>query len=262
MTRRDLCRRIGAWCALTACDPPRRAFAAAGPIVGKPAPDFTLLDVQGRHRSLHEYRGRPTCLFLLCGCIWCMEVAREWAALQHVGALDAPHVVATPSPTRPQATPPERQAGLVTQAPLPPSAGEGAGGRGQAQREGAAERGQANTVAASGIRERAAERGHANTLIVFAGESAEAIAFRSDAGLDPATTVMLCDPDVHVTDDLYHVETCPRVFVLDPSQRLLYTNAGPDDRPREGSAAQIVARALAALQASMAAARLGIRAAG
>lgn len=64
--------------------------APAAPVVGKPAPAFTLADVDGKPRRLAEFRGRPVALFFFCGCEWCGDVAKEWAALQRSGALPKP----------------------------------------------------------------------------------------------------------------------------------------------------------------------------
>lgn len=61
--------------------------SAQGPAVGKPAPPFALADVNEKQRSLSEFRGRRVALFFFCGCSWCEDVAREWAALQRGGAL-------------------------------------------------------------------------------------------------------------------------------------------------------------------------------
>jgi peroxiredoxin len=86
------------------------------------------------------------------------------------------------------------------------------------------------------------------TVIVYSGDAAEAKALAKESGLDARATVLLCDPDLRVTQDIYHSEPCPRVFVLDGQRTVRYVNAGPDDRPREAPAAVIAAKALAALR--------------
>lgn len=59
----------------------------AAPAVGKSAPTFTLSDVEKKKRTLAEFKGRRVALFFFCGCSWCADIAREWAALQRNGAL-------------------------------------------------------------------------------------------------------------------------------------------------------------------------------
>lgn len=57
------------------------------PSVGQPAPDLRALDLDGKTRSLAEFRGRPVALFFFCGCPACTEVGREWGQMQRGGAL-------------------------------------------------------------------------------------------------------------------------------------------------------------------------------
>jgi len=90
------------------------------------------------------------------------------------------------------------------------------------------------------------------TVIVYSGTGAEAKEIAKASGLDLGQTMLLCDPDLHVTQDLYHSEPCPRVFVLDGRGVVRYVNAGPDDKPREASAAVIAAKTLSALRAASA----------
>jgi hypothetical protein len=66
-----------------------RTGAAAPPAVRKAAPAFTLTDVDGKKRTLAEFRGRPVALFFFCGCHWCADVGREWAEIQRGGLLSA-----------------------------------------------------------------------------------------------------------------------------------------------------------------------------
>jgi hypothetical protein len=72
------------------------------------------------------------------------------------------------------------------------------------------------------------------TLVVFADDASGAKQFAETTGLSPNDTVMLPDmPDnLRVTNDVYNAEPCPRVFVLDPSGKLVYTNNHKDDQPR------------------------------
>lgn len=87
------------------------------------------------------------------------------------------------------------------------------------------------------------------TLVVFSGDAAAAREFAMSTGLDHDQTVLLPDVTMHVTLDLYHAETCPRVFVVDPHGRVQYTNNHKDDAPRQASEMVIASRALDALRA-------------
>jgi hypothetical protein len=72
--------------------PPGAAGAPATPApprTGQPAPAFTLPDTGDKKRSLSEFCGREAALFFFCGCHWCLDVAKEWSALQRGGALTA-----------------------------------------------------------------------------------------------------------------------------------------------------------------------------
>jgi peroxiredoxin len=72
----SLCQRL---CAQTT--------VGAAPVPGRPAPAFTLPDLNGKQHSLSEFKGRRVTLFFFCGCSWCAEVAKEWARLQRMGVL-------------------------------------------------------------------------------------------------------------------------------------------------------------------------------
>ncbi len=85
------------------------------------------------------------------------------------------------------------------------------------------------------------------TLVVFAGSADELKGFATETGLDPATTVLMPDPDLAVAQP-YHAVPCPRVFVLDSGGRIRYTNNRADDAARKGPAALITGRAADALQ--------------
>ena len=87
------------------------------------------------------------------------------------------------------------------------------------------------------------------TLVVFSGNAAAARAFAAETGLDPAQTVLLPDPTMRVTTDLYHADPCPRLFVLDGRGVLRYTNNHKDDAAREVPEMVIASRALDALRA-------------
>ena len=86
------------------------------------------------------------------------------------------------------------------------------------------------------------------TVIVFAGDRAAAQSFLNSSGLDPRSTRILPDPDVHVTFDEYRVNPCPRVFVIGPSKKIVWTNGSNSVAPQKAPAAAIVAGALSALR--------------
>jgi hypothetical protein len=48
---------------------------------------FTLPDLQGKRRSLAEFKGRLAALFFFCGCEPCHKVADAWGQVQKSGAL-------------------------------------------------------------------------------------------------------------------------------------------------------------------------------
>ena len=85
------------------------------------------------------------------------------------------------------------------------------------------------------------------TLVVFSGDSASAHAFVQQTGLDQAQTVLLPDPEMHVTT-LYDANPCPRVFVVNPQGQVQYTNDHKDDAAQVASEVVIVSRALDALR--------------
>ena len=85
------------------------------------------------------------------------------------------------------------------------------------------------------------------TLVVFAGTGADAKAFAARNGLDLKQTTLLPDPDSHLTEGVYKLNSCPRAFVLDPAGLIRYTNDHTDDQPRLAPARTIVLRASLAL---------------
>jgi peroxiredoxin len=86
------------------------------------------------------------------------------------------------------------------------------------------------------------------TIVIFAGEAQYAEGLISASGIDTARTLVVGDPDLHVTRALYHAPTCPRVFVVDPHGLIRYTNSHADDAPQKAPAELIASRALAALR--------------
>ena len=85
------------------------------------------------------------------------------------------------------------------------------------------------------------------SLVVFSGDSAETRRFGHKNGLDVHQIVLLPDPTSAVTERRYHLNTCPRVFVLDAAGTVRYTNDHSNDTARVAPASVIVSRAVAAL---------------
>ena len=93
----------------------------------------------------------------------------------------------------------------------------------------------------------AQHRGAVRTVVVFAGTGAEAQAFAARSGLDTRQTTLLPDPDSKLTEGVYKLNSCPRVFALDPAGLIRYTNDHADDQPRKASAKTIMGYTLKAL---------------
>ena len=73
---------------------------------------------------------------------------------------------------------------------------------------------------------------HISTVIVFTGSAGAARSFATDTGLDLNQTLLLIDPADSLSAK-FHVQQCPRVFIVNPAGRLIYTNPDDDDpRPR------------------------------
>jgi AhpC/TSA family len=87
------------------------------------------------------------------------------------------------------------------------------------------------------------------TVIVYEGDAEAVRALAASAGLDPAQTILLPDPERTVART-YQAEPCPRVFVLDGKGVLRYTNNGTDDAPRKVPAIVIVSKTVDALRAA------------
>jgi hypothetical protein len=77
---------------------PARPASPRGPVVGRPAPAFSAPDVQGKKRSLAEWKGRPVALFFFCGCEACKECAPIWAQVQRSEFMREPED-GSPRPT-------------------------------------------------------------------------------------------------------------------------------------------------------------------
>jgi peroxiredoxin len=87
------------------------------------------------------------------------------------------------------------------------------------------------------------------TVVVYEGDAEPLRALAASAGLDPAQTALLPDPERTVART-YHAEPCPRVFVLDSKGVIRYTNSGKDDAPRKVLAIAIVSNTVDALRAT------------
>lgn len=55
--------------------------------VGKEAPAFTLKDIEGKAKSLADYRGLNVPVYFFCGCRLCHKCALAWSEIQRSGAL-------------------------------------------------------------------------------------------------------------------------------------------------------------------------------
>jgi peroxiredoxin len=93
----------------------------------------------------------------------------------------------------------------------------------------------------------ALDKTQAPTLVVFQGDAGMAKEFVAETGLDPTRTVVLPDPNLSVTL-AYGSDVCPRVFVIDASGKIAYTNNHPGDAPRKAPESAIVGGAVGALQ--------------
>lgn len=84
------------------------------------------------------------------------------------------------------------------------------------------------------------------TVVVFAGDASAARAFAGQTRLS-AKTRLIADPDMTFSG-LYRSQVCPRVFVVDPSGEIRYTNDSTDDAPQQHDEDRIVLKALKALR--------------
>ncbi len=64
---------------------------------------------------------------------------------------------------------------------------------------------------------------NAATVIVYQSDAAEARNFLAATGLDSKRTILLADPQRRVTERLYHIDSCPRVFVQDLQGLVCYS---------------------------------------
>ena len=67
-------------------------------------------------------------------------------------------------------------------------------------------------------------------IIDYTGPPATIKAFLHSASIDRGYYTVLLDPH-HIVGERYHVDTCPRSFVIDKDGTIDYTNNHPDDRP-------------------------------
>lgn len=56
-------------------------------MVGRPAPVFAAPDVEGRTRTIAQWKGRPLVILFFCSCDACRPVAQLWGEAQATGAL-------------------------------------------------------------------------------------------------------------------------------------------------------------------------------
>jgi Redoxin len=86
------------------------------------------------------------------------------------------------------------------------------------------------------------------TLIVFLGDAKTAVSWSKSVGLDEKQTLIVCDPEAKISENLYHASPCPRSFVLDAKGKILYVNNGPDDGNDDSPAKLIVAKTVSILR--------------
>ncbi|MES2461997.1 MAG: hypothetical protein V4671_15540 [Armatimonadota bacterium] len=189
----------------------QKAVSAVSPVMaGQAAPLFTLQDAGSlKPVSLKSVRGRPVTLFFFCGCTECFGVAKAWAYLQRSGALAS------------RGTAPAERTGTAKK-PAKPS----------------------KSVFPSGLSLPAV------TVVVYSGGASGAKDLSARAGLDTDSgkTVLLTDPDLRVTDSLYHVESCPRSVVLDAAGIVRYADGQKEGGSSPESADVIVAKTFEALR--------------
>ena len=84
------------------------------------------------------------------------------------------------------------------------------------------------------------------TVVVFGGDAASARTFAARTGLMAGQTVLLPDPDLRVTEGLYHVPDCPRAFALDARGATRYAGGPAGNAP--DAPLVIASRAMEALR--------------
>jgi peroxiredoxin len=78
------------------------------------------------------------------------------------------------------------------------------------------------------------------TVIIFAGSREEVTEWAKQATLDK-TTLLFPDPEMRITDSLYHADPCPRLFVLDTHGIVRYVNTKKGEEPRKAPAELLLA---------------------
>ena len=89
------------------------------------------------------------------------------------------------------------------------------------------------------------------TIVVYLGTAQALRSFAAETGLEPGKTVLLTDADGRATRS-YDALPCPRLFILDSSRIVRFTNNYADDAPQRATGMAIathVAQALGKLKA-------------
>ena len=84
------------------------------------------------------------------------------------------------------------------------------------------------------------------TVVVFAGDSQAARLFAAQTRLT-GDVVLIADPGIKATD-LYQAQRCPRVFVINRSGVVRYTNSSADDAPQGHNEQRIAYKVLQSLR--------------
>lgn len=65
-------------------------FADTLPALHHSLPAFRLADINGKQRTLEEFRGRSVTLCFFCGCQVCQEAGKSWGQMQRTGVFESP----------------------------------------------------------------------------------------------------------------------------------------------------------------------------
>ena len=78
------------------------------------------------------------------------------------------------------------------------------------------------------------------TVVVYAGGASEVKEWARQTTL-PTNTLLFPDPEMRITERIYHADPCPRLFVIDKKDIVRYVNTAPDQEPRKAPAALLLA---------------------
>jgi peroxiredoxin len=78
------------------------------------------------------------------------------------------------------------------------------------------------------------------TVVVYAGSPSELKEWARQTTL-PTSTLLIPDPEMRITEGLYHADPCPRLFVIDKRGIIRYVNVAPGQEPRKAPADLLLA---------------------